>query len=418
MLNMEGKPTSFDGFAITGKEQNTLDSLPLESLSHKESEDIFSQIQIHGAEFNGKTLTKDILKENNLLPHYKIEIDGVHVYCSSCYNLGSGRIAVVGYVRDKKNKMVTRSFYRSNSLGLWRYLPNYTITDGRIDWYGKGHGEASITLPIAIQQALAEISESTLKILNVDRPELVFAGTARQAHEHSTYMDEVGSIPIKIESFSIENHQKFPPQKIKISQEKSPILDPSRVIATWKQDSSLYGEINIEVVPSQDGKFKFIFCRDKLNRVWIAGIEDTSEMQSVGLRKYWVDGEDLTTPAYEYQGVVGKYGNLQRRSGSYVDMFQNYLSRIPVIQEYCKSRSIEIPTSSEITLGFEDASDWNSLFEILEKKQGLQGTKHHYASDELKEIIEEVRLGKIKPEAVTRTEGLREVVLRLLKEDK
>jgi hypothetical protein len=68
----------------------------------------------------------------------------------------------------------------------------------------------------------------------------------------------------------------------------------------------------------------------------------------MGVRKKWVKGENLTTPAYEYFTQDGGYGNTSKTNGRYVDMFKNYLSKVPVIQEYCKSRNIPIPTPNPL----------------------------------------------------------------------
>jgi hypothetical protein len=86
-----------------------------------------------------------------------------------------------------------------------------------------------------------------------------------------------------------------------------------------------------------------MFCRDKKNRVWIGGIENDSKTGSTGLKETWVNGGDLTTPALEYVGQTDGYGNLKMSSGEYVDMFTNYLSKIPIIIEYCRSRIIPLP---------------------------------------------------------------------------
>lgn len=392
--------------------------LSIETLSQDESESIFLQSKIHGRKFNDENLTLDILRENNLLPRYKISIEGIFLFFSPCYNLRSGRIAVVGYVKNKRNEIVARSFYRSNSLGLWRYLPNYKVIDGHVHWYGKGFGEESITLPIAVQKALAEVSDSSSQILNVDKPELIFAGTARWVDENTTYTGEVESVPIQLGRFSSWDDHKISPQKIKINVDDSPSLDLSKVLAKWSQDSNLYGEISVEVLPSQNGRFKYMFCRDKMDRVWIAGVEDDSEMQSVGLRKHWVDGGDLTTPAYEYATQADKYGNFEKRSGSYVDMFENYLSHVPIIRAYSESRSIELPHfSNKFSLAFEDATDWDSLFEIIDRRGGLQGSKDFFAPDELRDMINGVRNGELDAKHITRTDGLRDVIKKLLEKD-
>ncbi len=322
----------------------------IQELSVEEVEKIFQKMEIHGDAFNGERLTPEILKKEGLLPKYKVDTEeGVIWFSSSGYNLGKNRVAIMAYV-EKNNKTVARSYYRSNSQGVWRYLPSYLEMDGQINWYSKGYGEESINLPTNIQRALAEITKDEKSILKVENPELVFAGTSRGLINamNGTYMNETESESIKLGDFSVEEKdKKIDPEKIKLSKDQSPNLDPEKVIYRWKQNSNIYGEIEMEAVPSQDGKLIFTFCKDKLNRVWIGNIENDSEIQSTGLKKEWINPEDLGTPAFEYKtgdtDQTGGYGNDGLRNGPYVDMFENYLSKVPVIREYCESRNIPLP---------------------------------------------------------------------------
>src|SRR3989344_3905887 len=97
-----------------------------------------------------------------------------------------------------------------------------------------------------------------------------------------------------------------------------------------------------------------MFFKDAAGRAWIGGIEDDSETQSTGLKKSWVEGGDLATPAYEYKtgrtDQTGGYGNDKMRNGSYVDMYDNYLKKIPVIQEYLKASSVHQPEKRPISM--------------------------------------------------------------------
>jgi hypothetical protein len=328
---------------IRGKKETA----SIDSLTDKEKNDISSQTEIHGDEFAGKKLTLEILRENGLLPEKKITIDGNTIWFSSePYDLSGGRIAIVAYVKDKNNKITARSYYRSNSQGVWRYLPSYLIRDGKINWYHKGHSEESITLPAICQMALAQITEGQ-KAKKVSNPELVFAGTAKDImhYEEGTYLFETKQKPIDL-GFSSKEGKKLTPEEISFSgknSELSPDFYTGKSFAKWTQNSDKYGKIEIEVLPSKDGKLKFMFCRDKKNRVWIGGIENDSKTGSTGLKETWVNGGDLTTPALEYVGQTDGYGNLKMSSGEYVDMFTNYLSKIPIIIEYCRSRIIPLP---------------------------------------------------------------------------
>ncbi len=81
-----------------------------------------------------------------------------------------------------------------------------------------------------------------------------------------------------------------------------------------------------------------MFCSDNLGRAWIGGIEVNAPVGTTGLREQWVNGGDLTTPAYEYDIHADEYGNSNLTSGHYVDMFENYLQHIPIIKQYIAER--------------------------------------------------------------------------------
>lgn len=103
----------------------------VETVQSEESQEIMKKVAVHGEVYGGKVLTPDKLNSENLFPQYKIDIENTRMWASAPYDLGGGRVAVVLYV-EKQGKIVARSFYRSNSQALWRYLPNYGP-----EWYGK-----------------------------------------------------------------------------------------------------------------------------------------------------------------------------------------------------------------------------------------------------------------------------------------
>ncbi len=311
----------------------------LEIIDTEESNHVMTKAEIHATPFNnGDRLSIEDLAKEGLAPKYKITIGGTTLWFSSSpYDLGDDRIAVVAYVENNKGAVVARSFYRSNSQGIWRYLPNYQLNGiGNINWYSKGHGEQSVTLPWQLQLALSAISNKE-KAKKVNNSDFIFGGTARDLGYMGTFYMDVEGMPQRLESnFYSENpdNKVSPDQLVFHNPQATPNLNHE--IAVWKQNSALYGPINIRVFNSQDNALTYMFCEDRQGRVWIGGIENNTEIQSVGLRKRWVDGGDLVTPAFEYHSQTGGYGNNNLSNGNYVDMFQNYLSKIPIIQEYLR----------------------------------------------------------------------------------
>lgn len=302
-----------------------------------EAERIFDKVEIHG---DGKAgaLTPELLEQAGLLPHHRLNAEGRTLWFSRGYDLGNGRVAVTGYVQDDDGSVVARSYYRSNSQGVWRYLPQYSVgEEGEVSWYSKGYGEESITLPARLQEGLTRSLEDDGGILALEKDvaQTAFTGTARTTGSEGTvYHRNIAAYPRRLADMPEKDSLgELPsPETLQPNPEQSP--DFASRLASWRQDTTLYGRVHYDVYPSNDGKLKYTFCRDVKGRAWVSGIENNSPLDSTGLHEEWFSGGALTTPAYEYAGQAGSYGNLGDAKGSYVDMFQNYLSKVPVVQEY------------------------------------------------------------------------------------
>ena len=418
------KSVKVEGLKEARKE---LENFQIETIEDKEAEKILGKVEIHGNDFMGKFLTPEVLKEEGLLPKHKIRIgDSMVWFSSSGYELDEGRVAVVGYV-GKQGKVTARSYYRSNSQGVWRYLPDYQMSeDGEIEWYGKGHSEESVTLPVVMQKALSEITREGMPVLRLKKnPDFIFAGTAQKVGKGGgEYYREIEATPKKLEGGFYAERGKTPPEQIRLAEEQSP--DFQKLLTSWEQKTSVYGQISVEVFPSKDGKLKFMFCKDAAGRAWIGGIEDDSETQSTGLKKSCVEGGDLATPAYEYKtgrtDQTGGYGNDKMKNGSYVDMYENYLKKIPVIQEYLGASSMHQPEKRPIPMPqveqratISGSQNFSELYQALEQAGGLQGTQQFYQASEIKNIIDRVRKGELDTSYITRTGGLRSRVEDIMK---
>lgn len=309
---------------------------------------LLEKVEIHSDTPEEQALTPDYLAQQNLGPKYRMKLgESVTWYCSDPYELTHGRIAVMAYV-ELQGKIVARSYYRSNSHGIWRYLPNYSAAGETIVHYGKGSAGESVTVPIAMQKALAAISSKPESTRSVKNPDFVFVGTARReddpkARMKATFFHEIELKPRTLAGnfYPPSREEKIAPEKLTFSSEgENPdFLQP---LTSWKQETELYGLIQIEVFPSKNGTLHYMFCRDKNERVWIGGIEKIdSSIGSTGLRKAWIDGGDLVTPAFERSHRAGDYGNPSLQKGKYIDMYAHYLQRVPVIGEYWESKTEE-----------------------------------------------------------------------------
>jgi len=401
-----------------------IEGFQIETIKDEEVENIFEKIEVRGDDYLGEYLTPEILKKEGLLPKYKVTLGESAVWLSSSgYDAEYGRIAVVGYV-ENQGKITARTYYRSNSQGVWRYLPDYTMyRNGVITWFGKGYSEESVTLPIAVQRALSEITQDDASILKVKEFGLIFAGTAKKydGQKEGEYYEQIETKPRRLDgNFYSEPGKKNPPEEIRLTTKQSP--DFSRLITSWKQKTKVYGPITVEIFPSNDGTLRFMFCRDNYGRAWVGGIEDDSEVQSTGLRKSWIEGGDLATPAFEYPEQAGGYENTDLAVHPYVDMFENYLKKIPVIRQYLESKEgihydqeNTSPEEVERKITISSAQNFTELYEALRQKGGLQGTQQFYKPEELIDIIERVRKGILDISYVTQTEGLRNRVDDIIK---
>ncbi len=325
-------------------------------LSASENDRIFNAIDIHAPPYSpleredinklgNRQLTAQELKDAGLMPKYQVKVEDADILISPAYAI-EDRIAFVGYVKDG-DRYVGRTYYLSQSQGVWRYLPAYShIPVPGIPRFNKGHTEESITLPIAMQYSLNAILDKQQTPITVPgNPYFYFEGTARSIleKEQGTYLAEVGEIPTPLEGnlhpperFN-KGFQKVPPEEIKLAHPEKDSPEFSKIVATWEQTTNQYGKIQIEVYQSIDKKLQYMFCRDVKGRVWIGGVEDVSgKIQSVGLRSQWINAGDLVTPAYEYAIQVGRdeWANPKDSKGQYVDMYENYISKIPMIQDY------------------------------------------------------------------------------------
>lgn len=313
-----------------------LETLSIGTVDETEAKEILKDTVVQGSLFKGMSLTPGILEMNGLQPKYKMSMRGFEMATfSPAYNIGQGRVAVVAYMK-KDGKYIPRSYYFSNSHAIWRCLDGYTLLEGKIVSYGSGEKRGGTNLPLVFQKALAEITknpEAIVTLENQENSEFIFAGTTYStlslAAEKST-AENNENVPQKLRGNfyrESEESERISPEEMKFYDPQQ-VPDPSKSITGWESRNNAYGKITYEALLSRDDQLIYIFCRDETGRVWLGSIENHSMIRTTGLKQTWVDGGDLTTPAYEYIEKAGKYGDANLRWGNYIDMFKNYLSKI------------------------------------------------------------------------------------------
>lgn len=339
------------------KEDNNLDKN-----NHPEKVDsetvlsILENCQINGAKYLGQQLTPDILVADGLSPQFEAKLDdSVTCYLSKIYEIVGSKKAVTAYILDpRSNKYEVCPYYLSDTQAVWRFMPDYGIDqNGNANLFGKGYGEESTTLPIALQSSLASISESAENILSSDLPDgsskdysLDFFGAAPVqgsdlANSSQYYNGSIDDRPIRLEGYiGHDQYEKTEPQEIVLENNQEP--DFNNLISSWNQATSRYGEVKLQAFPSTDGKLKYVFCKSLDNKAWIAHIENDSDITPLGIKRSWVKHEDLTTPLLErgpkdkldiFSDPTGGYG-VKIANSLYLDMFSHYLSKVPIIHRF------------------------------------------------------------------------------------
>ncbi|MBQ3318631.1 hypothetical protein IJG76_01285 [Candidatus Saccharibacteria bacterium] len=137
-------------------------------------------------------------------------------------------------------------------------------------------------------------------------------------------------------AYNPNRRDKIPPNSLRILDAYSP--DFNYKTNEYNYESALVGATDAEVFSSKDGNLQWTLCSDQRGQSWVGNVEVASPITSTGLRRDWCDPGDLATPLYEYRSQSGGYGNESDRKGNYVNMWNNYLSRSPIIRDYQYSK--------------------------------------------------------------------------------
>ena len=303
-------------------------------------------------EHSGKKyqLTPKILDEMGLKPKNALEIANKTIGFSDAFSC-DGHLACIGYVPTKDGVSVC-TYYRSNSSGSWRYLPDYVQEN---EWCGKGYNEESLTLPFEMQKKLTEVVNKPLVKITNTIPEFPFYGTAKSYkkkedyakayHFHSltgAHYQESSTVPLF--DYGETKLQKTQPETVG-SQVIGTPSEPNfkHELDHYKMQTPMYGDVSVHLYPSQNGELLYTVCETHKNNrreAWISGISTPTELTSKGTPKNWVSGGDIATPLYEYQSMSSGFGSESDTYDSYTNMWDNYLSKSPIIQKYLKDTDI------------------------------------------------------------------------------
>ena len=276
---------------------------------------------ILGSKIKSYDLDIDYLDYSGLGPKHYTKINGRHVCLSDPYLLENGRLAAIGYIFNTKTHLwETKSYYQSQSQGIWRFLPSYDINnEGQITHYSKGKfGEDSQNIPFVMQEELAKISQKPP--LEIDYAEKTMVAISLDTNKDKKNDQRHTHFDFK-KVFSQPNSQEYFPNF-------------SNQINNFDFKNKLYGRIQGEIYPSLNHRLNYLICRSQSDQVWLAGVEyvHNNSINNDGLWETWVNPRGLTTPAMEYKSQAGVYANKKIFKGPYVGMdLQN-----PIITAYKK----------------------------------------------------------------------------------
>ncbi len=329
--------------------QRSQENLSLEMNSEEKQAELLKRAVIDGDSWEKRgveyKLTPEILATLDLGPKYATKVGGREIDLSRVYS-NDGRDAVVGYVSDDDGVKV-RTYYQSRSAGVWRYMPDYVRKgEGAAEFYGKGFGEESVTLPAELQRALDKIQETTPEKGVRTNPDFVFCGTAKKygskeelarklymGEAKGDFYEEVRSQPMTMEFGKQKGGEKIEPERVFVRAEREP--DFRKLVMSYAGENAIAGKMTTEVFRSYDGKLDWLMCADEAGRSWVGGIECESPVTSTGCRSEWVAAGDIATPLYEYGGTQdGGYGDFGDQRGRYLGMWKDYLSKVPLIKKY------------------------------------------------------------------------------------
>ena len=326
-----------------------------EILTPERSAEILGTAVIEGDAWCGggieRHLTTHQLAMAQLSPHYIARFDGMELGLSEVFQLNPTKLAVLAYIPTQMGTKV-RAYYRTTNQASWRYLPDYTRrTDGRIDFYCFGVDLASVTLPTILQAVLAQIeTEHGVRTLptGID-PESIVAGTTyaydtRQEYQmqwsygrmRGDYYQEVSPDPLNHDFGVHGSGQKKAPYTLGMDYRRLPDFDQQ--VVRFRMDVADIGRVTLEGYQSLDGQAIWLFGRDEKQRVWVEQVEAVSPLTTLGLRRDWLVVGDFMTPLYEHSNQAGIYGDRNDTKGARQCMWNNYLSKIPLIQEYLRRR--------------------------------------------------------------------------------
>ncbi len=308
-------------------------------------------------------LTPEYLASQGLEPVESITIGNTTIHISRPYSDGS-RLFAVGYV-EIDGKLYTRSYYKSNSQGVWRVASHR----GDRGWFGKGIGEKLMSLPTPVQQRLSILDKNPLNFSDPNVANNIFYGgleyrpgrSSQYANLPEDFKQGLSNQRLgKLGSFTdpdnpttwIWTDPNYAPDFNKITQTYNHAACPNQICK----------DVDAFIVRSRDNKIEYLFFRDKqTGKVWIASSEIVdSRLNSYGIHRTAVDLDRLAMPIWEYgEQIPQNYVGRKLSDGSPYSDASAFVDQLEIIQDAKKAISAfdlasQTPDSIDIQRFFDD----------------------------------------------------------------
>jgi len=297
-----------------------------------------------------RRLSTQILLRNGLHPRYKITFSGIPMTFSGSFRVGT-RDVIIGYI-EFNGETVARSYYRNNSQGIWRYLPDYALrrnNAGRSEvWCGQAYADEMLILPALLQKELTAIAAEGLIKNIIDEPEFLFVGTAKRYESMKEYLayrkegqltgdiyQEVSTRPTVV--FSGGNKTKSRPTDLVIEDENAR-PDFSRAISEWSMSTGLFGKITAYSYLSKDLSLEYVFRR-RPKTACLSPLHRYQKATSPPLVSILNGLTPATYPLHfmNYCKSDG-FGDDNDIKGGYICMWKKYISKITIVKEFLRAK--------------------------------------------------------------------------------
>lgn len=305
-------------------------------------------------------LSVKYLEKVGLVPTYATTFAELTIAFTSPFTAGDHTVTLA-FIRSEEQTIIA-SYYRSRTRGFWYYLPDYLISStsqsSPIARFGKGYRLESLRLPTVLQITLNQLATQPHLELTPSSALFSFAGTAQRYRRHADFLQALRSGALVDHPYYTNVQAKpllplsanpsvadVPPFTLTLTGSSAP--DSTTLQPSAYQISTIFdSNITVDLCDSQDGNYQYNFCRNSANQVWLGAVEAQSSITPLALPSQWVALGAFGTPLYLDALHAGSYGDpSDRRHGHYLNMWSQYLSQAPFLQDY-----LQILQESDATL--------------------------------------------------------------------